>query len=346
LVSVLIPTYDRPHYLKSAIESVLAQTLTDFEVIVRNDCGPADTASVVADFSDSRLAHRRNERNLGLAGNNSILFAEATGRYVAHLDDDDAWTPTYLESLVAPMEADDGIDLAFSDHTVIDENGRQLTELTLRGRRRWGRVSLQHGVQDNGRWIAAVTRSVPAGHSAVLRRTAIAGGFDPRVGQASDMWVACAGARRTGRIWFDPRPLSLYRVHPGQITGALRPHQDTDEKFRGLVWCWEQLIADPAYRAEATTLRRLVSNERAKWSLAAIQDGQKGRALSISESAVATIPTAFGWTVRAAAITNAAIPGRLGQRAVRMAARLRSPVWIATEWVRRRRRLRPDGLRA
>jgi hypothetical protein len=150
-----------------------------------------------------------------------------------------------------------------------------------------------------------------------MRRTAIpARGLDIQADRGWDLWLAAAGARRTGLVWFDPRPLSRYRVHSAQASGLIRPELASDSTFRGLVWCWDELIADPAYAEEAAELRSLVSTERAKWALASMRTGQKAGALELSTAAMSLAPTSAIRAVHAAALLNSKAPGRFGQRAL------------------------------
>jgi glycosyltransferase involved in cell wall biosynthesis len=93
LFSVIIPTFDRPDLLREAVESVLVQTVGDFECIVVDDAGPTP-AQVV---SDRRVRVERHTSNRGEAGARNTGLREARGRYVVFLDDDDEFTPDRLQ---------------------------------------------------------------------------------------------------------------------------------------------------------------------------------------------------------------------------------------------------------
>lgn len=91
-VSVIITTYRRPHYLREAIESVLAQNFEDFELIVVNDDPLGEeTERIVLSYNDPRIRYIRNEKNLGGAKSLNIALDYSQGEYIAILDDDDAW---------------------------------------------------------------------------------------------------------------------------------------------------------------------------------------------------------------------------------------------------------------
>lgn len=102
-VSVVLPVFNRPHLVRRAIESVLAQTITDIELIVVDDCSTDNTLDVVAEYeSDPRLIVHRNDTNLGPAGARNQGIEIARGRYVAFQDSDDRWFP---EKLARQLEA-------------------------------------------------------------------------------------------------------------------------------------------------------------------------------------------------------------------------------------------------
>ena len=104
-VSVIIPTYNRADLLPRAVNSVLAQTFQDYEIIIVDDHSSDDTQDVIAKFSDPRIRsilHRTNRRQ-SAAINTGI--ANARGEYIAFLDDDDEWLPRKLEAQVALLES-------------------------------------------------------------------------------------------------------------------------------------------------------------------------------------------------------------------------------------------------
>jgi glycosyltransferase involved in cell wall biosynthesis len=96
-VSVVIPVYNRSAELRRAIRSVLAQSYTDFELIVVDDASIEDIAAVVDEFGDKRLRLIRKTVNQGAASARNTGIEAATGRWVAFLDSDDEWLPRKLE---------------------------------------------------------------------------------------------------------------------------------------------------------------------------------------------------------------------------------------------------------
>jgi glycosyltransferase involved in cell wall biosynthesis len=129
-VSVLMGVRDGGDYLRQAVDSVLAQTLGDLELIVVDDGSSDDTPAVLASYDDSRLVLLRNERNLGLTPSLNVALAAARGRYVARQDADDRSLPTRLERQVAFLDARTDISLCGSWARLVDGEGR----LRARGR--------------------------------------------------------------------------------------------------------------------------------------------------------------------------------------------------------------------
>jgi GalNAc5-diNAcBac-PP-undecaprenol beta-1,3-glucosyltransferase len=103
LVSVVIPTYRRPHLVVRAIASVLRQTHRHLEVLVVDDCSPDDTQSVVQSVGDPRVRYIRHETNKGLPAVRNTGIRAARGEYIAFLDDDDEWREDKLEKQLSAI---------------------------------------------------------------------------------------------------------------------------------------------------------------------------------------------------------------------------------------------------
>ena len=103
LVSVVMPAYNAERFIAKAIESVLNQTIQDFELIVVDDCSKDATASIAEEYSvrDSRVKLLKNEQNLRVAGTRNRALEVCRGEYVALLDSDDIWYPDTLEKQIA-----------------------------------------------------------------------------------------------------------------------------------------------------------------------------------------------------------------------------------------------------
>lgn len=127
LVSVILPTYNRPDRLREAVDSVLNQTVDDIELIVIDDHSspPAEEALAEVDCSgifEMRLL--RHDRNRGQNAARNTGIREATGEYVALLDDDDVWLEEKLERQVATFRrSDDDVGVVFTGQKHVNESG-------------------------------------------------------------------------------------------------------------------------------------------------------------------------------------------------------------------------------
>ena len=114
LVSVIVPTFNRPKFLSQALASVLCQTYANLQVIAVND-GGQDVTGVVNSFADHRVIFINRKENRGKAFSLNEALARATGKYVAYLDDDDLYYPNHVEMLVGALEGQTGCGVAYSD---------------------------------------------------------------------------------------------------------------------------------------------------------------------------------------------------------------------------------------
>src|SRR5689334_18399620 len=96
LVSIVIPTYNRPQYLQQAIASAVKQNYQNIEIIVSDNCSPENPQSIIESFDDSRIKFWRHSENVGMLSNQMHAFKMAQGKYVASLHDDDLWHEEFL----------------------------------------------------------------------------------------------------------------------------------------------------------------------------------------------------------------------------------------------------------
>ena len=111
-VSVILPIYNAQETLSDCLDSLLAQTLSDIEIICIDDASPDGSAAVLADYArrDNRIRIRRNEINVGLGSTRNRGIALARGTYIFHIDPDDVIPPDALKSLVEQADKD-GADM-------------------------------------------------------------------------------------------------------------------------------------------------------------------------------------------------------------------------------------------
>lgn len=124
LVSIITPTWGCGQYIAETIKCVLAQTYTDWELLVQDDCSIDGTyAEVKAYLNDSRIKYECNDKNSGAAVTRNNALRRARGRWIAFLDSDDLWEPTKLEKQVRFMR-DNGYAFSYTRYQEIDQSGK------------------------------------------------------------------------------------------------------------------------------------------------------------------------------------------------------------------------------
>ena len=125
-VTVIIPTYNRAPLLVRAIQSVLAQDWTDFEVLVVDDASTDDTTFAIERIGDPRIRLIRQDRNQGVAAARNRGMREARGRFIAFLDSDDEWLPTKLSRQLECFEAaGEDVGLIYTGVESVHGDGRR-----------------------------------------------------------------------------------------------------------------------------------------------------------------------------------------------------------------------------
>lgn len=125
LVSIIMPSYNTAKFIEETIHSVLAQTYTNWELIIVDDCSTDHTDAVVASFTDPRIRYIKNEKNSGAAVSRNRALREAKGRWIAFLDSDDLWLPEKLERQIAFMK-EKGCAFSYTNYVEIDECSKPL----------------------------------------------------------------------------------------------------------------------------------------------------------------------------------------------------------------------------
>ncbi|SSC24181.1 Glycosyltransferase 2-like, partial [Klenkia terrae] len=239
LVTVAIPTFRRPDWLRQAIDSARAQTVRDVEILVSDSDGSPEIEDLVADYGDPRLRYRSNEGPTDGLQNALAMYRDCRGRFVATLHDDDFWDPTYLEVMLAPLQAQDDILLSFADHWVVDAEGRVLpaeTEATTaeRGRSRLAAGRIQPFVRE-----CMVDRAVFFVVATVFRNGAMDWDDVPaEVSPPYEVWLTWLASRDGAAAWYVPDRLSYYRLH-----GASAAHSTRLEVPQ--VHTFDRVLADP-----------------------------------------------------------------------------------------------------
>jgi glycosyltransferase involved in cell wall biosynthesis len=126
-VSVIIPTYNRAEFLRSAIESVLEQSFANLEIIVSDDKSTDHTRELVKSFKDDRIKYILNKGKKGPSATRNTAILASEGEYIAFLDDDDEWLPDKLERQVQVLDkSQPNICGVYSKSLIIDRSTDQI----------------------------------------------------------------------------------------------------------------------------------------------------------------------------------------------------------------------------
>jgi len=131
LVSIAMPVYNAEKYIKQAIDSILGQTYTHFELVIVNDGSSDRSKEIILSYSDNRIHYLENEANLGIAKTRNKCIQHSNGKYIAVLDNDDIALAFRLEKQVKFLEADDSYGLCGSFYDVINGDGRIFCKMKL-----------------------------------------------------------------------------------------------------------------------------------------------------------------------------------------------------------------------
>src|SRR3989338_5797169 len=251
-VTVLMTVYNGASYVAEAVESVLRQTFTDFELLVIDDASTDDSMARLRRYTDSRLRLLGNDRNQGQAWSLNRGLVAARAPYVARLDQDDICLPERLERQVAVLDKEPAVTVVGTLMCGIDQRGRR-------------QVLLGRTLRNYGSFVGSLLLGpCPVCHPSVMfRRDVVAelGSYDPSFSPAEDveLWTRLALARHNAYVI--PQPLMLYRVHEGQqsVTKATTQRQNIRRA--------QQKMIEPFCPAEALQdVARLLWMDGAFWA--------------------------------------------------------------------------------
>jgi teichuronic acid biosynthesis glycosyltransferase TuaG len=125
MVSIVMPAYNAGKTVRKSVESVIAQTFLDWELIVIDDGSRDDTASILSELAekDDRIHFLQNEKNSGASYTRNRAVSIAKGEWIAFLDSDDLWMPEKLEKQLALTEKYPDMAVCYTASTFIDEDG-------------------------------------------------------------------------------------------------------------------------------------------------------------------------------------------------------------------------------
>jgi glycosyltransferase involved in cell wall biosynthesis len=307
LVSIIVCVYNGQEFLGAALDSVLAQTYPQFELIAIDDGSTDGSADVLNGYADSRFRVLHQE-NRGAALALDLGLKAATGEFVAFLDQDDLWEKDKLAVHADLLSRRPVIDLTFSWFRYVDRTGRSIG---LRRKRYYGTFTFQSLLTDF---------AIGATSNVVVRRNAIekAGGVDPAFPGMYDLdlflRIALLAQHNITAI---PAELMLYRRHGRQIT----------RDFASLQCEWERVVSKMARLAPevvSSVEGRARSNASRFFARLAYEYGNYGKAMQYVGKGFKCAPVRFltdprNWSTGAACMAGRVLPPKLHKKLERLA---------------------------
>lgn len=211
-VSVIIPAYNVAAYIAATLDSALAQTFSDLEIIVINDGSPdsPELEKILAPYFDDIVYLKQPNKGAAAARNAGIEAAR--GEILAFLDGDDIWLPDYLQQQVKFL-AVSGNDMAYCDAELFGE---------VKGRETYMERSPSHGRVTTESLLLGSCNAITSGTVVLREKVEACGGFDetapPRI-EDFDLWFRLL--KNGAKIGYQKQVLLKYRVRPEGLSGSL-----------------------------------------------------------------------------------------------------------------------------
>jgi glycosyltransferase involved in cell wall biosynthesis len=210
-VSIIIPTYNRARLIRHTINSALAQTYQDYEIIVVDDGSTDDTLSVLSEFGNKIKAISQSHSGGGGAKARNTGISVANGELIAFLDSDDLWLPTKLEKQINEINKMLGLLWVYSDSEIFDsDSGKTLFLISQKQKLYEGDVLKTLLLRD---FIPTPSHIV---HRVVLDK--VGGFWHSKKGTDWDMHLRIAA---NYPIKLVPEPLTRIRKHKDSVTGSV-----------------------------------------------------------------------------------------------------------------------------
>lgn len=203
LVSIIMPTYNCAKFIGKTIESVIAQTYENWELIIVDDCSKDNTEEVVSKYKDNRIKYYRLKNNSGAAVARTEAMKKAIGSYMAFLDSDDLWKEDKIEKQLEFMNKNN-YNFTCTEYEQIDEEGKKLNKvIKVKKRADYNRILLD----------------CPVGNSTVMYNVEKLGKFEvPNIRKRNDdaLWLQIL--KKEKYIYGMPYVLMEYRIRSNSIS--------------------------------------------------------------------------------------------------------------------------------
>ena len=205
LVSIIMPCYNAEHYIAQSIESVLAQTYENWELLITDDSSTDKSVEIISKYSknDERINVMVPDEHQGIARTRNMSISRAKGRFVAFLDSDDVWYPEKLEKQVNFM-LENNLAFTYSSYEVIDCQGNSKN-----------RIVKDAGVMSYKKYLR---NTIICCGTVVIDREKTGHFATPIIKTSEDMSLWLSIMRRGFAAYPVPGPLHKYRITPGSAS--------------------------------------------------------------------------------------------------------------------------------
>ena len=211
LLSVVMATYNHANYIEETINSILNQTITDFELIIADDGSTDETSQKIYSFDDSRIKYLKlTHKGLPAPVRNEAI-KKSKGNYIAFIDSDDLWLPQKLKKSITPFKNDKTLGIVTSKEFIIDENSNRTGEITVKSMNKNKILDFETLFFNN----------IVSSSAAVVKRESLekVGYFEDsryfRTVEDSHLWMKIASQYN---VFFLNEILGCYRIHSKGIS--------------------------------------------------------------------------------------------------------------------------------
>ena len=269
LVSVAMPTFNRPEYLRHALEGVVTQTYANLEILVGDNGNSSITRELVESFNDPRITYIGREKNLGMALNVLSLFKQGRGDYFCVLADDDFWGEDFIAKLVTALEQHPKAGMAFCDYFVVDGKSEVQLDASEDDTRKWGRDQLEPGLHVPAFDVALVKRNIPLVASVFRRKAVNLEKFLLETANTYDLWLFYLALENGGGAYYEPDRLMYCRAHIGQDSVNSHVALDLNASL-----CYDRFLEDPRLKDLHPVFRKEVMVRRTRAGTQMLHQGQ------------------------------------------------------------------------
>jgi len=241
ITSIIIPTYNRLHVLPRAVESVLNQTLKDYEIIVVDDASTDNTKKMLIEKYGVKIIYIGKRRNEGLSAARNTGIKSSRGKYIAFLDDDDVWLPKKLELQIDLIEKNPSLGLVYCGCYKVDRDDKVMSEI---------KPTKKGYIFDD---MLCANYIVGSASAALVKRELLVntGYFDENLTSLEDwdLWIRIS---KFHEIDYVDQPLVKYKMHDYNMSkNILNMEKSTFSVFNKY---WPELSKDKKYEEKKNKL--------------------------------------------------------------------------------------------